>query len=441
MNDVIEPTEILKQIIKEYLEKDEEFDLIQIIPNAYKTNPFVDIVDKNNYKYRLKWAAFKSDRRNKRQLMKIYKNNPYLIENVNTYFNLERNGEYQCLSNFSEYKSTTTQLKFIHKKCGTIFNASIKTMMGIPQKKSISGLYIKECPKCRVNFNDSAHATALKQVFMKKHPDTTLEDRTCINPKTGFALPTDIVNHRLKIVIEIQSRFHDYEYKKETDSYKKQFWIEKGYKFYDPDIRDYTILELIQLFFPEIKEIPEYVDYKMGRAVDHNLVQKMLNDGMMLKEIAIALNKPQGTIDGLIHDKRCVLPEGYHDRANGIRDVVQLTPYGDFVKEYHGYKAIEKEGFKISPVAHVLRKHQDFSYGYYWLFKEDYEKGNYTIPYLKPDRYKVPVRRCKMDGTIVKEYKDFYEASIDSGYKRHLIYNVAIGKSQSHFNEKWEFIK
>lgn len=69
--------------------------------------------------------------------------------------------------------------------------------------------YYKQCPFCSKFHLESYHASVLKQIFIHKYPDTSLEDRSCINPKTNRALPTDIVNHNLKIAIEIQSGYHD----------------------------------------------------------------------------------------------------------------------------------------------------------------------------------------------------------------------------------------
>lgn len=66
---------------------------------------------------------------------------------------------------------------------------------------------------------ESSTASIVKQVFKHEFPDTILEDKSCINPKTGRILPTDIVNHDLKIAIEIQSTYHDETYQIEKDIY------------------------------------------------------------------------------------------------------------------------------------------------------------------------------------------------------------------------------
>ena len=64
--------------------------------------------------------------------------------------------------------------------------------------------YYKQCPNCNTNKTESNHASILKQIFIHEYPDTSIEDKSCINPKTKRPFPTDIVNHRMKIAIEIQ---------------------------------------------------------------------------------------------------------------------------------------------------------------------------------------------------------------------------------------------
>ena len=77
------------------------------------------------------------------------------------------------------------------------------------EQKAISDKYNSRhgitCDKCD-GINESLHALVLKQVFMHEYPDTILEDRSCVNPITNAVMPTDIVNHKMKIAIEIQNK-------------------------------------------------------------------------------------------------------------------------------------------------------------------------------------------------------------------------------------------
>lgn len=56
---------------------------------------------------------------------------------------------------------------------------------------------------------------------MHEYKNVIVEDRSCINEETGYALPTDIVCYDTKEVVEIQSSYHDVEYKIKLDLYKK----------------------------------------------------------------------------------------------------------------------------------------------------------------------------------------------------------------------------
>ena len=69
------------------------------------------------------------------------------------------------------------------------------------------------------------------------------------------------------MAIEIQSEWHDREYQKVKDKIKKDFWLSKGYTFYDPDIRNYSVLEMCQLFF-DIEELPEYINYEYSNKLN-----------------------------------------------------------------------------------------------------------------------------------------------------------------------------
>lgn len=266
------------------------------------------VYDKEGYFYDAYWSNIK----NGKVLEKFHPGNSFSIQNINHYFKLHRNGEYRCLCD--TYTGNDHELSFQHVTCGTIFNATLIEMQGklMPNKKD---RYYKQCPKCNRKKKESSHASALKQVFIHEFPDTIFEDKSCVNPKTNRTLPTDIVNHRLKIAIEIQSSYHDTKEKKIIDNFKKNFWIGKGYFFYDPDIRNYSILEMIQLFFPKITKIPEYIDYNFSNCINHVDVQKMLDDGYTIREICSKTKYSKGSIHNAIKAKRIILPEGYKNKV------------------------------------------------------------------------------------------------------------------------------
>ena len=90
---------------------------------------------------------------------------------------------------------------------------------------------------------------------------------------------------------------------------KKDFWINKGYQFYDPDIRDYSILEMCQLFF-DIDKIPEWVDYSYSNKLNIKEIQEMLNN-YTVTEIANELSINPHRIYDAIYSKKIFYPSNY----------------------------------------------------------------------------------------------------------------------------------
>ncbi len=395
------------------------------------TSSKFSLIDEDGYLYYTHWSSIK----NKRYPEKFLSSNIYSIQNINNLMRLERNGEYCCIS--KKYINNTHKLTFQHK-CGCIFKASLLEMRG---KLSLNGKdkYYKQCPKCSTSKTESNHASILKQIFLHSLPDTSIEDKSCINPKTQRALPTDIVNHKMKIAIEIQSGYHDKPEQKRVDEFKKNFWINKGYSFFDPDIRDYSILEMIQIFFPDIQEIPEYIDYNFSNCIDFIKIQKLLNEGYVISEISEKLNIKKGTIQSFINNKKVFLPEGYKEKVFNIKSVVQLTKDGEYINKFDSLSDMDKHGYKMGTVNRVLKGSQKFAYNCYWVFEKDYLSGNFKIPTEDFDRYTVSVNKYDMNDNYIKTYTTIYEAENDSVSNKSEIYRVASGNRKSSRNEKWKF--
>ena len=129
------------------------------------------------------------------------KNNPYIIYNINKYFENNRNNTFTCISNAEDYIDRESVLSFRCNRCGRII---YKTWLS--EAKAISDIYNSRhgitCEKCD-GTNESLHALALKQVFMHEYPNTILEDKSCINPITNTIMPTDIVSPPKSLTAEI----------------------------------------------------------------------------------------------------------------------------------------------------------------------------------------------------------------------------------------------
>lgn len=315
----------------------------------------VKISDDLGYKY---YPVINNILYDKRPL-KFHKANIFTIENINNYFTLIGASDYACISD--KYVNNISDLKILHKSCGTIFDAKLNEIINNDCCK------YKKCPKCKRFKTESIHASVLKQVFVHNYPDTVLEDKTCVNSKTGRTLPTDIVNHRLKLAIEIQSSYHDN--RKSIDLYKREFWINKGYHFYSPDIRDYTVLEMIQLFFEHITFIPDYIDYSFSNCVDFLEIQKMIDAGHTINEISLIKNISTSTIRGLITDKKVTLPSDYKNRVFKIKPIIRLDTDGNIIKKYETLNSISRDGFATGTIRRVLNGKQSLSYGTKWVYE------------------------------------------------------------------------
>ena len=158
--------------------------------------------DSNGYKYIITryYAVIKG--------VKPYpfaRNNPFVIYNINKY--LENNNvHFLCISDNSDYKDNTSLLMFKCTLCGEIIRSK---WINIYRRDNNNRRHLI-CPNCDYK-RESLHASVLKQMFLHYYPDTIVEDKTYINPYTNKVCPTDIVNHRLKIAIEVQSQWHDFE--------------------------------------------------------------------------------------------------------------------------------------------------------------------------------------------------------------------------------------
>ena len=394
----------------------------------------IDVVDESGYKYQIKYHNIITGKEPK----KFHISNPYTIDNINTFFSIHRNNEYVCTS--KHYYGNKESMNFMHVPCGTIFDASWSQMQG-KLSDNKEDYYYKQCPKCTTNKIESIHASVLKQIFLHEYPDTIVEDRSCINPNTNYALPTDIVNHNLKIAVEIQSSYHDYDDKKILDKIKKDFWIGRGYKFYNPDIRDYSIIQMVQLFFADIHEVPEYVDYHFGDCINFTEIQKLLDEGKSIKEIAHITGIKHGTINALCLQHKVILPKDYKKNILNQKPIIRLSKDNVFIKRYPSLSAVKKDGLSPGTIRNVLIGERKFSYQTFWVYEEDYIEGNYTIPQEDDDHFLLSVDKFDMENNYICSYKTIYEAEKDSISDRNEIYRVAMGDRKSSRNEKWKFNK
>lgn len=326
---------------------------------------YIDLEDKLGYRYSCLLKTIIEHRTPN----KFYNSNKFSIYNINRWLNFNGMNDYVCLSR--RYTSNSDKLKFIHLTCGTVFCASLVEMKD-KKCENNKDLRYKKCPYCYENLSESRHAYILKQIFIHEHPDTIVEDRSCYNPKTNYSLPTDIVNHRLKIAIEVQSSFHDNVYQQQKDAYKKDYWINKGYSFYALDIRDYSIVEMIQIFFLNISSIPSYVKLTVDLDTQYKLLQDYLDIGYSTREISNITGLKYSYIYGLVYRGILSLPEQYKEKVFNIRKIVQLSKDNKYIRTFDSISDANRHGYKYGTIRRVLIGKQEYSYGCKWMYEEDY---------------------------------------------------------------------
>ena len=361
------------------------------------------------------------------------KNNPYTIKNINIYLDNKKDCNVKCLSN--TYVNRNFELDFECLNCGLKFKMTWQN--AYRHDGTHNGI---RCPSCGLH-TESLHASILKQVFLHEHPDTIVEEKSCISTITGNILPTDIVNHNLKIAIEIQSQFHDKEYQKQKDKIKKNYWLSRNYHFYSPDIRDYTDLEMVQLFFPNILELPDYINYSYNGILNYKYIQERMNSGTTVTDISKELDVPYHLIFDAIYNKKITYPENYI--YGYYAPVIQLDINGNFIASYNTIKEAAKNvDNKPGNIASCLYHNSHYSKGFFWFYKNDYESGNYSIPKLTPhnkEYYDIPVKQYDLQNNYIKTFNTINDAAKESGLICSVILEVMNGKRKSRGGYIWKY--
>ena len=362
--------------------------------------------------------------------------NRYTIDNIKIFINKDTNGEYEYVS--GDYKNARSLITVRHKRCGREYSAKWVNLNRKPSEKDVNRRGTR-CPFCEAQQLESTHALVLKQIWQHEKPDTVTEDKSCINPETNYPLPTDIVNHREKIAIEVQSWFHDFPDQQKKDKIKKEYWLNRGYQFYDIDQRDYTVLQMVQLFFPYIENIPDYIDFEYANKANDVKIQKLLNDGKKPHEIAKILNYNVHAVYDAIGNGRCEYPKNYEYEC--YHAVVQLDLNRDFVARYKSI-ADAKRATGLKSIGSCLFDKRNYCGCYYWLYEEDYQdymNRKYQFVGNSIERYNKPVFQCDMNGNIIKRFNNYFEASKETNIAPRDIERVVLGVRKSAKHYKWKY--
>ena len=334
--------------------------------------------------------------------------NIYSDDNVKIFIDRDTDGEYEYVS--GHYVNNKSFITIRHKKCGREFSTKWINLNRHPSEKDVNRRGTR-CPFCEAKQLESTHALVLKQVWLHEKPTTVTEDQSCINPITNYPMPTDIVNHDEKIAIEVQSWFHDFPDRKIKDKIKKDYWISRGYKFYDVDQRDYTVLQMVQLFFPYIDDIPNYIDFDYANKSDDVQIQRLLNEGKTPREISNILKYDIHVIYDSIYEGRCYYPNGYKNAC--YHSVVQLDLKRNFINCYDSISDAKK-ATGLKSIASCLSNKHYVCGEFYWLYKTDYEKfliGEFDFKKSSKERFLEPIDQYSLDDKFIKHYDTILDAS------------------------------
>lgn len=270
-----------------------------------------------------------------------------------------------------------SEFELLHHKCGRTFKSKWCNIYRNPSEKE-KNRHGTRCPFCNANQLESSHALVLKQVWQHEKIGTIIEDKSCINPHTNHPLPTDIVNHDEKIAIEIQSWFHDFEDQKIKDKIKKEYWLNRGYKFYAIDQRDYTILEMIQIFFPYISSIPEYIDFGYSNKINDVMIQDLLNKGYKIPEVAKMVNCKQHQIYDAMQYNRITYPKNYINAC--YTPIIKFSLDGQYLCSYDSIsEAARSESVKPANISACIGHKRYRSSGFIWIPQTLYNQPTFNI--------------------------------------------------------------
>jgi len=279
-------------------------------------------------------------------------------EFVNEVFNLVGD-EYTPMN---EYVLVTEHIKMRHNICGHEWDI-----------QPISFLIGTRCPRCANERCESIMAITLKQVLKHYYPNTKWEYDIGFKGFSGGKSAYDIYVPDLNLLIECQSEYHDNIEHQKLDLAKKQYAIDNKYEYIAIDKRNFTQLEAIKLFFPEINSIPDWVDTSMRyikSSWDVKKAQDLLNEGYTIPEIGEILQVPYPILQSGVGRKSLIKPDNYKIKQTKQRKkVIQLDLEGNFIQEHDG---ITLTGYTATNVSACCRG-KDKSYkGFKWMYAKEY---------------------------------------------------------------------
>jgi len=233
------------------------------------------------------------------------------------------------------------------------------------------------CPTCSNGQRESIMANTLKQVLKYEYPNTEWEYDAGFRTSKNIISKYDIYIPEINYLIECQSEYHDNRQK--MDKLKKEYAMNNNYNFIAIDKRDYTPLQAIQLFLPNIKEMPNYVDITKDttRKWDLEEAQQLLDKGYTYQETADIIGTARYNIQG--HVSRGILnkPKNYKKKSTKNIKIVCLNKKdNELLKVYNSLNeaSLDIKGNKkrAGNICVALKDNKKSAFGYKWMYYNDY---------------------------------------------------------------------
>jgi hypothetical protein len=243
------------------------------------------------------------------------------------------------------------------------------------------------CPDCSNEQKESIMATTLKQVLKHEYPNTKWEyDAGFRTPKNYIGRYDIFVPELNDLLIECQSEYHDNPEQQIIDKLKKEYALNNGYNYLAIDKRNYSPLQAIQIFLPNIDKVPDYVDISKNTNLNWDLkkAQELLNDGYTYQEVADMVGTTYGSLTKFIKINILIKPKDYKIKmpSKHIKIVCLSKKDNSLVSIYNSLtEAAINLGNKkyIINICKALKKLHNEAYGFKWMYYDEYIQLNNNL--------------------------------------------------------------
>ena len=306
----------------------------------------------------------------------------------------------------------------------------------------------KWCPHCANLLKESKMASTMKQVIKKEFPFTVWEYDIGFKGEKGGHSSYDIYVPELNILIECQSEYHDSEEQTNLDVKKEQFAIDNGYEFLAIDYRYFEPIDAIKLFFPNMKQVPKYVDYTKNTRVDWDINEAQFlldNTSLNQKEVAERVDADMGSFYDKINRNILIVPK--HKKIK--TPIVQLNLDGILVAKYDCARDCATQYNYFAGDICSCCKGNQFTYkGFLWMYELDYNnkkdaEGNIIVTDKKREEtfknVSKKIIQLTLDGKYIGEYKTMAEAEFKTGFLTSNISACCYNKTKTSNGYVWMF--